>query len=51
LVEVLLAFTFEEDFVGLAVFLVEIDGSGNVEVVLKAGYVEEDGMTTLSCPR
>jgi len=51
LVEVLLAFAFEEDLVGLAVFLVEVDRSGDVEIVLKAGYVEEDGMPTLSCPR
>lgn len=49
LVEALLALALEEDLVGLAVGLLEVDGRGNIEVVLESGYMKQDGMASLSC--
>ncbi len=47
LVEVLLAFAFEEDLEGFAVFFVEVERRCDVEVMLETGYVNEDGMASL----
>jgi hypothetical protein len=47
LVEVLLAFALQEDLVRLTVFFVEVEGRGDVEVVLKTGNVDKNGMASL----
>lgn len=47
LVELLLTFALEEGLVWFAVFLVEVDRRGDVEVVEEAGDVEEYGMAVL----
>jgi Ni,Fe-hydrogenase III small subunit len=47
LVEVLLAFALEEDLERFAVFFVEVERRGDVEVMLEAGDVNEDGMASL----
>lgn len=47
LVELFLAFALEEDLVGVAVFFVEVDRGGNVEIVKKARNVEKNGVAVL----
>jgi hypothetical protein len=47
LVELLLTFALKEGLVWFAVFLVEVDRCGDVEVVEEAGDVEEYGVTVL----
>lgn len=47
LVHLFLALAFEEDLVRLAVLFAEVDGCGNVEIVLESGYVKEYGMSVL----
>jgi Ni,Fe-hydrogenase III small subunit len=47
LVEILLAFALKEDLERFAVFFVEIERRGDVEVMLETGDMDEDGMTSL----
>lgn len=47
LVHLFLALGFEEDLVWLTVLFAEVDGCGNVEIVLESGYVKEYGMSVL----
>jgi hypothetical protein len=47
LIELLLAFALEEDFVWVAVFLMKIYRCRNVEVVEKSGYMKENGVAVL----
>ena len=47
LVEVLLAFALEKDLERFAVFFVEIERRGDVEVMLETSNVDEDGVTSL----
>jgi hypothetical protein len=47
LVEVFLAFALQEDLVRFTVFFVEVEGRGDVEVMLETGNMNEDGLTSL----
>ena len=47
LVELFLAFAFEEDLVRVAVFFVEVERGGDIEVVEEAGDVDENGVAIL----
>jgi hypothetical protein len=47
LVEILLAFALQKHLVRLAVFFVEVEGRGDVEVMLETGNVDKNGVASL----